>query len=197
MAGQSAVDLSTSSNRGYEPGRPFAVRALWLVVEALVLLNPVVTSYRLKQAVLRAFGARIGASPVLKPGIHVKYPWRLTLGDNVWLGERCWIDNMADVEIGSNVCVSQGAYLCTGNHDWSDPGMGLVTQPITIADGAWVGAFARVAPGVRVARDSVVTLGSTLLADTEPDGIYSGHPAEWVRRRTVGDRAESEGQVGR
>src|SRR6266540_1500177 len=182
-----SVDLSLTTNRDYCPGRSFLVRAVWLLVEAAILLNPVITSYRLKCAVLRRFGARIGANVIVKPGVHVKYPWRLRVGDNCWLGERCWIDNMEDVTLGDNVVISQGAYLCTGNHDWSDPGMGLTPQPIVIEDGAWIGAFARVAPGRRIAEESVLVIGAVSLTDTQPRGIYAGNPAELVRWRTIRD----------
>jgi putative colanic acid biosynthesis acetyltransferase WcaF len=181
------VDLSLTTNRDYGPRRSFLGRAIWLFVEALVFLNPVVTSYRLKRAVLRRFGARIGANVIVKPGVHVKYPWRLRVGDNCWFGERCWIDNMENVALGDNVIVSQGAYLCTGNHDWSDPGMGLMPEPIVIEDGAWIGAFACVAPGRRIAEESILVIGAVSLTDTEPRGIYAGNPAELVRWRTIRD----------
>lgn len=181
------VDLSRSSRRGYQSGRSYAYRATWLLVEALVLLNPIVTPYGLKRWILRRFGARIGQRVIIKPNVHVKYPWRLEIGDNAWIGERCWIDNFVSVRIGANAVVSQGAYLCTGNHDWSDPGMGLVVKPITIEAGAWVGAFAKVAPGVTVGREAIVTLGSVLLKDAEPRGIYAGNPATKIRERTFRD----------
>jgi putative colanic acid biosynthesis acetyltransferase WcaF len=181
------VDLSLTTNRDYVPGRSYLVRALWVIVEVLFLANPIVTSYRLKRAVLRLFGARLGDGVLIKPGVHVKSPWRLRVGDNCWLGERSWIDNMEDVTLGDNVVVSQGAYLCTGNHDWSDPGMGLTPQPIVVEDGAWIGAFARVAPGMRIAEESILVLGAVALEDTEPRGIYAGNPAELVRRRTIRD----------
>jgi len=185
MAG---VDLSLTSNRGYDPQRPFWYRALWLVVEAVTLLNPVFISYGLKARILRAFGAEIGQNVIIKPGIHIKYPWFLTVGDNVWLGERAWIDNFVPVTIGGNACLSQGCYLCTGNHDWADPGMGLVVKPITVEDGAWVGAFAKVGPGVTVGCEAIVTLGSVLLTSADPRGVYQGNPAVLVRQRTVRDR---------
>ena len=179
------VDLRLTSIGDYRPGRPFVVRALWLVAEALVLLNPVVTSYALKRWLLRRFGARVGRGVVIKPSVHVKYPWRLELGDWCWLGERAWIDNFVTVRIGASACVSQGAYLCTGNHDWSDPGMRRVVAPVAVEDGAWVGAFACVAPGVTVGAEAVLTLGSVLLHDAEPGGIYQGNPAEWVKERVL------------
>jgi putative colanic acid biosynthesis acetyltransferase WcaF len=180
-----SIDLRLTSIGDYRPGRSFAVRALWLVVEALVLLNPVVTSYGFKRWILRRFGARIGAGVLIKPGVHVKYPWRLEIGDHAWIGERSWIDNFVQVRIGAHACVSQGAYLCTGNHDWSDPGMRRFVAPVIVEDGAWIGAFARIAPGVVVGREAVVTLGSVLLEHAEPRGIYQGNPAELVKERVV------------
>ncbi|MBF6606042.1 MAG: colanic acid biosynthesis acetyltransferase WcaF [Chloroflexi bacterium] len=183
-----SVDLSQTSPRGYHPGRSYAYRALWLVVEALILLNPIVTQYSLKCWVLRRFGARIGRGVLIKPNVHVKYPWHLEIGDNTWIGERVWIDNFVRVRIGANAVVSQGAYLCTGNHDWSDPGMGLVVKPVLVEDGAWVGAFARIAPGITVGREVVVTLGSVLLEDAEARGVYTGNPAVRVRDRAIRDR---------
>jgi len=156
---------------------------MMVIAEALVLLNPLVTSRRLKVWLLRRFGAQIGTGLNIKPNVHVKHPWRLQIGDNVWLGERAWLDNLVEVRLGSNVCLSQGAYLCTGNHDWSDPGMGMMSRPITVEDGAWVGAFARIGPGVTVGREAVLAMGAVLVSDAEPRGIYAGNPAERVGTR--------------
>jgi putative colanic acid biosynthesis acetyltransferase WcaF len=188
-ADEPRVQLARTHRAGYHPGRPFVVRAFWLLVEALVLLNPVVHSYPLKRGVLRLFGATIGEGVLIKPGLHVKYPWRLTVGDHCQLGERAWIDNMEDVVLASDVIVSQGAYLCTGNHDWSDPAMPLAPRPIAVGHGAWIGAFAKVAPGTTLGTGSVLTLGSVLLSDTDPWGIYTGNPAVRVGMRIL-DTAE-------
>lgn len=185
--GPARVNLLLSSNRGFDPGRSFPIRALWVIVEALILLNPVVTSYRLKRWTLRSFGAQVGKNTIIKPNVHVKYPWRLEIGKNSWIGERSWIDNFVEVRIGENVCISQGAYVCTGNHDWSDPGMGRFVSPVTIEDGAWIGAFTRVAPGVTVGREAVIGLGAVLADDADPSGIYFGNPAVKVRERTLRD----------
>jgi putative colanic acid biosynthesis acetyltransferase WcaF len=181
------VDLSKTRAAGYAPGRSFLLRTVWLFVEAVVFSNPIVVSYRMKAALLRLFGAHVGHGVVLKPSIHVKYPWRLSIGDNTWIGERAWLDNMENIHIGSNVVVSQGAYLCTGNHDWSDSGMPLAPRPIVVHDGAWVGAFARVGPGLTLGEGSVAALGAVVLADTEPWGVYIGNPAHRVGTREIRD----------
>lgn len=183
-----SVDLARTHAGGYRPGRPYFVRAAWLVVEALVFSNPVVVSYRAKRSILRWFGADVADNVLIKPGVKVKYPWRLSIGENSWIGERVWIDNMEDVSLGANVVVSQGTCIVTGNHDWADPGMPLSPQPTRVEDGAWIGAFARVGPGLTIGARSIVALGSVALSDTEPDGIYKGNPATRVGTRTIEGR---------
>jgi putative colanic acid biosynthesis acetyltransferase WcaF len=181
------VDLRLTSNQGYEPGRSYAVRAVWLLVEAFILLNPMFVPMGPKRWILRVFGAKIGDRVLIKPAVHIKYPWRLAVGDHAWLGERAWIDNMEDVSIGAHAVISQGAYLCTGNHDWSHPGMPLSPRPIVVEAGAWVGAFAKVGPGVTIARESILTLGAVCLSDTEPGTVYRGNPATAVGARRILD----------
>ena len=89
------------------------------------------------------------------------------------------------MRIGSNVCISQGAMLLTGNHDYKRASFDLMARPITIEDGVWIGARALICPGVTVASHSVVTAGSVLSDDTEPYGIYRGNPAVKVRSRHI------------
>lgn len=133
---------------------------------------------------LRLFGARVGRGVVVKPGVRVKFPWRLTIGEHTWIGEDVWIDNLAPVTIGTQVCVSQGAYLCTGSHDWSSERFELITRPIGIRDCAWIGARAVLGPGVIVGEGAVLTLGSTASRPLNPWTVYQGTPALPIRMRT-------------
>ena len=71
-----------------------------------------------RKLILILFGAKLGKSIRLSPGIKIKMPWRLSIGDYSWIGEDVWIDNLSMVKIGNNVCISQGVYFCTGNHDF-------------------------------------------------------------------------------
>ena len=142
-----------------------------------------------------AFGARIGSGVVIKPGVRIKYPWLLTVGDHTWLGEDCWIDNLVSVTLGNNVCISQGAYLCTGNHDWSDIHFGLMVRPITILDGAWIGAQAIVTPGIVVGQCAVLTAGSVATNNLPPFHIYCGNPAKLSRIRTSIRKASEDSPI--
>lgn len=183
------VDLSRYRNRpGFNKGRGPLVRACWHVVNALFLQNPLNPSSSLKVAILRLFGAKIGAGAVWKTGVNVKHPWFLDVGDHVWVGEGVWLDNtFAPITLGSHVCLSQGVYLCTGNHDWTDPAFGLIEQPLVVEDGAWVGARASVLPGAHVASHAVVAGGAVLARPTEPYTVYVGNPAQPVRLRVLRD----------
>lgn len=179
------VDLSAYDNRGYLPGGTSLRRAVWYIVNAILFSSYLVPSNAVKRTILRAFGARVGKHVVIKPRVNIKYPWRLAIGDHVWIGEGVRIDNLVDVRLASNVCVSQDAYLLTGNHDYKDPRFGLMTGSIEIQDGAWVGARVVVCPGVRIHSNAVITVGSVLTKDASADGIYSGNPAIWVRNRSI------------
>ena len=179
------VKLSAFDNSWYNPGRGFIIRIAWHFANALLLQNPLNPSSCLKIVVLRLFGAKIGEGVVLKPSINVKYPWNLEIGDYSWVGENAWLDSLAFIKIGSNSCISQGVYFCTGNHDWTDPAFGLIVKPITVEDGAWVGARATVLPGVTVRSHSIVAAGSVIGKDTEPYKIYAGNPAVAVKERRI------------
>jgi len=181
----SFVDLSSFDNSWYNSGGSFLKRLLWLIIEALFLLNPLNPSISLKIFWLRIFGAKIGEGVILKPAIHIKYPWHLTIGDHAWVGERVWIDNLVPVHIGAHVCLSQGAMLLTGNHDYKSPSFDLITGEITLEPGSWIGARATVCPGVTVGSHAILTVQSVATQDLQPYTIYQGNPAQPIRQRSL------------
>jgi putative colanic acid biosynthesis acetyltransferase WcaF len=176
-------DLSTFDNSWYQAGRSTVTQALWFFLGLPVLRSSVLPSSRVRVILLRIFGARIGDSVVIKPCVRVKYPWLLSLGDRSWIGEEVWIDNLAKVTIGDDVCISQGAYLCTGNHDWSDSAFGLIAEPIVLGNGSWVGARSMICPGVTVYECGIAAAGSVVAKDIPAFEIHSGNPAAFVRNR--------------
>lgn len=140
---------------------------------------------RLKVRILRFFGAQVGVGVVIKPKVNIKYPWKLKIGNNSWLGECVWIDNLAFVSIGSDVCLSQGAFLLTGNHDFTTSTFDLIIAPIVLEDGVWIGAKAIVAPGVTCKTHAVLSLQSVATKNLEPYSINRGNPAVFVKKRTI------------
>jgi putative colanic acid biosynthesis acetyltransferase WcaF len=167
------VDLGRYTEPVLPGNRSLPWRITWHVVSALVFQSALVLPSRWKALLLRAFGARIGDGLVIKPRVTIKYPWFLEVGHHVWLGEGVWIDNHTTVALGAHVCISQGAYLFTGNHDWNDPRFRFFCQPITLGDGAWVAAKAIVCPGSVLARMSVVGAGMVWRGTTAPAAVYT------------------------
>ena len=180
----SLVELEHYDNSWYQPGGSFLKRALWMVVAQPVFSSPLVSS-SLRSRLLRWFGARVGQGVVIKPGVQVKYPWHLELGNHCWIGERVWIDNLTTVRIGANCCVSQGAYLCTGNHDWSEPGFGLMIAPIQLCEGSWAGAKSVLTPGSVLGCYAIAAAGSVLSGSVPDFQIYAGNPARFVKTRKI------------
>ncbi|GAB3568200.1 putative colanic acid biosynthesis acetyltransferase [Spirosoma luteolum] len=178
------TDLSRYDNSWFNPGPRWKVIG-WFLVNSLVLNNYLPLPVSLKVAVLRWFGARIGTGCVIKPGVNIKYPWLLTIGNHVWIGEKVWIDNLCLVELGDNVCLSQGALLLTGNHDYRRSTFDLTAKPITLESGVWIGARAIVGPGVRAGSHAVLSAGSMASKALESYGIYQGNPAVRVRDRVI------------
>jgi putative colanic acid biosynthesis acetyltransferase WcaF len=179
------IDLSVPDNSDLDRGRSLVIEALWYFLGLPLLRSAIITSSGFRCRLLRLFGAKIGAGVYIKPGLRVKFPWYLEVRDHCWLGEDLWIDNLAQVTIGPHACVSQGAYLCTGNHDWSSPNMKLFRRPIVCGRGSWVGARSVVCPGVTIGDGAILTAGSVAPKSIPSFEIHAGNPAAFVRRRAL------------
>lgn len=178
------VDLSKFDNAWYDPGGVFK-RSLWYVCSRLFFKTHIPYPSSLKRSLLRRFGARVGSGFVIKPDVNIKFPWLLEVGNNVWIGEGAWIDNLARVKFGNNVCISQGAYILTGNHNYKKVAFDLIVSPVTVEDGVWIGAKTVICPGVVLKTHSVITVGSIMHKDADAFMIYSGNPAVPTRRREI------------
>lgn len=159
----------TFYNEWFHPGRSRGWQAIWFFLGLPALRCRLIPWSLARVWVLRLFGAKIGRGVVIKPGLHVKYPWKLTVGDHCRLAENCWIDNLAGVTLKEDVRISQGAYLCTGDYGWSDPAFGRRVGPITLNDGSWVGARALIAPGVTLGEYAVAAAGSVITRSVPGD----------------------------
>jgi len=167
----------------WHPGAPLLVQVLWFCLGTQLLAARWLPGSAWRVLLLRAFGARIGRRCRIKPGLRVKFPWRLQVGEACWLAEDAWIDNLAPVQLGDRVCLSQGAYLCTGNHDFRSPSFDLKLGAISIGSDAWIAARAVLAPGTSVGAGAVIALASTVSGHVPPGAIVRGNPAVLVGTR--------------
>jgi len=179
------TDLSVYNNFPYKPGGNFFKRVLWYYINALIFKSNLFPFYYLKNILLRLFGAKIGKEVEIKPCVNIKYPWWLTIGNGVWIGENVWIDCLVPVTIGNNVCISQGAVILTGSHNYKKPSFDLITQSVVLEDGVWIGACAIVNAGVIACSHAVLTSGSVATKNMDAHAIYQGNPAVKIRSRII------------
>lgn len=170
------IDLSNYQSP-FDRGASRSKQIAWAVVQFLFFTLPYPLPSRLRVLLLRWFGASIGHKVVIRAGVRVSFPWRLSVGDHTWIGDEVTILSLDQVIIGSHCCISQRAFLCTGSHRFDRPGFDLVTKPIDIKDGSWVAAQVFVAPGVTIGPNSMCVAGSVVLQSVAADTIVCGNPA--------------------
>lgn len=177
------TDLSSFNNSWYKPGAALIKQMFWYFTNVFLFKNPLNPASGFKRILLKFFGAKVGKGVVIKPGVNIKYPWKLSIGDYTWIGENVWIDNLDYVNIGNNVCISQGAMLLCGNHNYKKPTFDLMIGEINIEDGSWIGAQCVVCPGVTIKTHAVLSVGSVASKDLLPYQIYKGNPAIAIKSR--------------
>lgn len=159
--------------------------SIWYLINILFFINPLNPFSILKVYILRLFGAKIGRNIIIKPGVSIKYPWLLIIGSNVWIGENVWVDNLEKVIIEDNVCISQGAMLLCGNHDYKKPTFDLIVGAIHIKEGAWIGAKSIVCPNITVNSHAILSVNSVANSNLESYSVYKGNPAVKIRDRKI------------
>jgi len=160
------------------------VQLWWLVQDTLFRFSPQFC-FGWRAFLLRMFGARLGENVRIRPTARITYPWKLSIGDNVWVGDDCVLYNLGDIRMGSNVALAHGVYLCTGLHDYTRIDFPIDAQPIAVEDQVWLTNDVFIGPGVTVGRGSVVGARSTVLRDLPGGMICYGSPAQAVRQRKM------------
>ncbi len=172
------------NQKGFDAGASSFKRLCWYFTSMLFFRSGLIPVSSLLVFILKLFGAKIGKDVRIKPYIYIHYPWRLTVGDYAWLAE-CRIENLAQVTIGDNACISQNAMLLTGNHDYKTIYFDLITKSIVLEEGVWIGARAIVCPGITAKSHAILAVGSTATKDLESYSVYQGNPAVKIKDRII------------
>jgi putative colanic acid biosynthesis acetyltransferase WcaF len=171
------------AEKGLDRGRPWVVETAWYLLKCLFFLSALPWPSPFKCLLLRLFGATIGKDVYIKPRVNIHFPWKLAIGDHTWIGEEVFILNFEPVSIGAHCCVSQRSFICTGNHDFQELDMAYRNEPITVEDGAWIGAQVFVAPGVIIGTEAVITAGSVVTKSQPAKMVCGGNPCSALKRR--------------
>jgi len=182
---QKKTDLSKYNNSSYSTGAGRFKMTLWYFVNVLFFINPLNPISSIKVLILKIFGAKIGKGVVIKPSVNIKYPWRLTIGNHVWIGEKAWIDNLDEVIISDNCIFAQGSMLLSGSHDYTKTTFDVLVDKIVLEEGVWIGARSIVYMGVTCKSHSILGANSIALKDLDAYSIYYGNPAVKISERII------------
>lgn len=171
------------STKGLDRGVSKFKEISWYLIKVCFFLSSLPYPSKFKVFLLRFFGAKTGTGIIIKPRVNIHFPWKLEIGNHVWIGEEVFLLNFEYLTIGDNVCISQRVFLCGGNHDYKNPSMPYRNGPITLADGCWIGASSFVGPNVIIGVDSVITAQSVVTKSILDNSICAGNPVKFIKNR--------------
>jgi maltose O-acetyltransferase len=109
----------------------------------------------------------------------------LTIGEHTLINIKCFLDLSGPVTIGSNVAIGSDTMLITGTHQVGDHAKRadeLISKPIIIGDGVWIGSRSVIYPGVTIGDGAIVAAGSVVYKDVLPDTMVGGNPARILQK---------------
>lgn len=182
--------LDASETRPLEGGASFSLanritRVAWGLTWLVLARFTPPPLHAWRRLILKAFGAKIGRGARVHASVRIWLPANLELGDNTLIGPGAHLYNQGRITVGARTVISQGAHICASTHDIADPNFQLVVRPIAIGEQAWVAAEAFVGPGVTIGDRAVIGARAALFQNAEPDGVYSGNPAQFIKTRKL------------
>jgi len=167
---------------GFRGRSALVVQLWWLIQSSLFAMSPQF-AYKWRNFLLRFFGAKIGKGVIIRPTVRITYPWKLSIGDFSWVGDNAELYTLGEIEIGSNVVISQKSYLCAATHDYTKETFDMIDKKITIEDEVWLAADVYIAPGITVNKGALVGARSSVFNDLPAGMICVGSPAKPVKSR--------------
>lgn len=160
-------------------------RLIWNIVYVLLFKPSPIPFYPWRSFLLRLFGAKVGKSCHVYPGVEIWAPWNLELGDYIGIASGAICLSMAKITLGYKVVISQGANLCTGSHDYEDPRFPLFAKPITIGANAWIAAEAFICSGITIGEGAVIGARSVVTKDMPAWTVCAGNPCRPIKPRKM------------
>ena len=146
-----------SNNKIYK--KNYIKYILWEFL-SLIYFNTSLPGSKVRVLILNLFGCSLGKKIIIKPKVKIKYPWKLKIGNYSWIGEDVWIDNIAEVTIGSNTCISQGVYICSASHNFESKEFELLLQPVDIGNNCWIAAKCIIGPKSKILDGTFLKIGT-------------------------------------
>lgn len=111
----------------------------------------------------------------------------LEIGYGTHIGDNTIIDVSDDVLIGENVAIGPNCVLYTHDHDFNNQDKeaawkgSVITKPIKIENGAWIGSGVTILSGIIIGERAVVAAGAVVTKNVLPRSVVGGVPAVVIR----------------
>lgn len=112
----------------------------------------------------------------------------MSVGDNSWLGQNCFLHSAGGIRIGENVGVAPGVKILTSFHKEEGREKPILFSEIEFAEvvierDADIGIGAIILPGVRIGRGAQIGAGAVVTRDVPAYSVAAGNPARIIRLR--------------
>lgn len=114
--------------------------------------------------------------------LYINYGKNTIIGKHVFINFDCVFLDLGGITIEENVLIAPKVSLLTEKHPLAvEQRQDLVTAPIHIKKGAWVGANATILPGVTIGENAVIAAGAVVSEDVPDNVIVGGIPAKIIK----------------
>lgn len=129
---------------------------------------------------------KLGRNSVISaPGSYLSCGHSIKIGDNVGLGEFCYIGGEAPVIIGSNTISGQYLSVHPENHIHVDEKLfrdsGTSKKGIFIGENVWIGSKVTILDGAVVGNNCILAAGAVVSGVFPDNCVIAGVPAKLVR----------------
>jgi acetyltransferase-like isoleucine patch superfamily enzyme len=116
------------------------------------------------------------------------YKNKLSVGDETWIGQMCFLHSAGGITIGERVGIGPGVMMLTSTHEEIGRAHAPLNSPVTFAPiaveaEANIGMGAIILPGVTIGRGAKIAAGAVVTHNVEPYNIVAGSPARLLRQR--------------
>jgi len=128
-----------------------------------------------------------GAGCMINGKITIVCPERLSLGNNVHIGNNALISAIGSVIIGDNTHISRNLTIYSSNHNYESNVLPYdntnIRKPVMIGKNVWIGADVKIIPGVTIGDGAIVGMGVVVSKDVPPLAVVVGQPFRIIKYR--------------
>lgn len=142
--------------------------------------NTIPTVNNLRPLEEEFFEGNLDATSFISVPFHIDFPNQMKIGKGVFVNHSLTCMAIGGITIGDGTMIGPHVIIATDNHDLQNK-MILVCKSVVIGRNVWIGAGARILPGVHIGDNAVVGAGSVVTKNVEADTVVAGVPARFIK----------------